>query len=55
MSTIAELAAFLERESKAADKPAAGQGQPTESTNGELRTSDGQQEARPVASAPENP
>ena len=55
MSTIAELGAFLERESKAADQPPARPDQPTESTNGELVTSDRQQEARPVASAPDNP
>jgi regulator of protease activity HflC (stomatin/prohibitin superfamily) len=55
MSTIAELGAFLERESKAADQPPARQDQPAGSTNGELVTSDRQQEARSVASAPDSP
>jgi len=55
MSTIAELAAFLERESKAVGKPSARLDQPTWSTNGELMTSDAQQEARRVASPPNNP
>ena len=55
MSTIAELGAFLERESKAADQPPARPDQPTGSTNGEPLTSDPQQEAQPVASAPESP
>ena len=54
MSTIAELGAFLERESKAVGKPARPE-QPTGSTNGERKASDDQQEARAVASAPENP
>ena len=55
MSTIAELGAFLERESKAADQPPARPDQPTGSTNGELVTSDHQQPARTLASAPDTP
>ena len=55
MSTIAELGAFLERESKAAGELPAAPGQPTGSTNGEPVTSDRRQEARSVASAPDNP
>ena len=55
MSTIAELGAFLERESKAADRSPANSKRPTGSTNGELVTPDQQHEARPVASAPEGP
>jgi len=55
MSTIAELATFLERESKAAGQPAARPDQPTRSTNGKVVTSAGRQEARRVASAPESP
>jgi hypothetical protein len=54
MSTIAELGAFLKRESEAADQSRAGPDQPTGSTNGELVTSESQQEARAVASAPDN-
>ncbi|HEX5194730.1 MAG TPA: hypothetical protein VFW09_18180, partial [Solirubrobacteraceae bacterium] len=55
MSTIAELGAFLERESKAADQGPARRDQPTGSTNGELVTSDRQQETRTAGSAPGNP
>src|SRR3954471_19291453 len=55
MSTIAELGAFLERESKAAAQSPARPEHPTRSANGELVTSDRQQEARSVASAPDNP
>jgi hypothetical protein len=55
MSTIAELGVFLERESKAVGKSVPRPDLPTGSTNGELKTSDGQQEARPLASAPETP
>src|SRR4051794_20632508 len=54
MSTIAELGAFLERESKAADQSLARPDQPTGSTNGERVTPDRQQGARPVAGAPDN-
>ena len=45
MSTIAELASFLERESTAAGKALATPNQPTGSTNGVLVTSDGRQQA----------
>jgi hypothetical protein len=55
MSTIAELGAFLERESKAVGIPAARVDQPTGSTNGERKASDGQREAGPLPSAAETP
>ena len=51
MSTIAELGAFLERESKAADRSPANSKRPTGSTNGELVTSDQQHDARPAGTA----
>jgi hypothetical protein len=55
MSTIAELGAFLERESKAAGELPAAPAPPTGSANGEPVPHDRHQPARPVASARDNP
>jgi regulator of protease activity HflC (stomatin/prohibitin superfamily) len=55
MSTIAELGAFLERESEAARELPAAAGPPTGSTEREPVAQDRDQSARSVASAADNP